>query len=1011
MIFVRIFDQDPVLTPVVTSLADAESLSGPNAYPSFDADMGFGSESFGLPFETPGFNLFGQGQLFGASNGGFYPHLMTATFWSGADTFSPDISLRKALDLFREPAGDPGSFERSGLEISTREAGIERQAGDGPRQFFDVTTADPVVPETHVSAGAPRSDVSSGSDVADFLAFDFSTVATSIGSRFVQDAVSTGPSSWAGSILSALGAGGNGSGDSNFVESLLADLLAAPAEEVFDNVLVVESGVSGTDQNDLLIGVGDGQNSIWLRGNDGDDTLVNGVGYNVMFGGEGDDTFVIAPSRIDGAVVIRDFETGAGSGDVIDLRGMGPSSFDDLRNWSDHAFNTRGDGSEYHELRFDFGDGNTLMMRSDSGSFFTADDFLFGDTEQLPSQVVPLSSDTPDPDQIVVGTDERDWIDGGTGNDHLSGGDGNDLITGNLGDDVIFGGDVGDILRGEEGDDEIHGENGHDFIEGGDGNDILTGGDGNDVIRGDAGDDRISGGESGDILSGGDGDDILNGGASRDIMDGGAGDDTYQIAFGAGSADIISSFEAGSDGGDKIELIDFGITNYAELSMYLELDSVPGQVTFWVPGGDGFVATVNGEELTPDDFVFTNTDGITDPTTRALAANVDYLEGTAADDTLSTGAGDDFLFGDAGNDNLSGGGDDDHLQGGLGNDILDGGAGVDAASYSGATASVTVTLADGGPGVSSGGAGVDQLNNIENVSGSAYADVLSGNSGDNTLVGATGDDILSGGGGDDRLFGGSGDDTLSGGAGNDYLHGGDGSNTFIFEAGGGHDTVRYSPNVDGFTVDLRGFGLTSFEDVVSAITPHVGPGAGPVKIEFATGDSLTIDGASERTLTSEMFLLDSNQSAVNSVIQGTGWADTLTAPGVDISFHIEGGAGNDVINGHAGDDFLYGGAGDDTITGGAGDDWIVGGSGNGANGDDLFVFEDGSGDDRIRDFTAGAGTDDRLDVSAFGFSDLADLLSASSEAGGSTTISLDADDSVHLFGVRAADLHEDDFIF
>jgi serralysin len=56
---------------------------------------------------------------------------------------------------------------------------------------------------------------------------------------------------------------------------------------------------------------------------------------------------------------------------------------------------------------------------------------------------------------------------------------------------------------------------------------------------------------------------------------------------------------------------------------------------------------------------------------------------------------------------------------------------------------------------------------IENATGSPYADSLSGNAAANTLRGKAGDDRLAGGRGDDRLHGGPGDNTLDGGPGLD----------------------------------------------------------------------------------------------------------------------------------------------------------------------------------------------------------------------------------------------------
>jgi Ca2+-binding RTX toxin-like protein len=136
---------------------------------------------------------------------------------------------------------------------------------------------------------------------------------------------------------------------------------------------------------------------------------------------------------------------------------------------------------------------------------------------------------------------------------------------------------------------------------------------------------------------------------------------------------------------------------------------------------------------------------------------------------------------------------------------------------------------------------------------------------------------------------------------------------------------------------------------------------------------------------------------------GTNGADVLTGtPADDI---IIAAQGNDTLNGDAGNDRLNGASGNDTLTGGIGNDVLVGGTG-----DDLFVFANGDGDDVIDDFVAGAGTDDVVDVTAFGFANFTALLAAASETGGNTTIALDGDDSVSLIGVRFASLHVDDFL-
>ena len=60
-----------------------------------------------------------------------------------------------------------------------------------------------------------------------------------------------------------------------------------------------------------------------------------------------------------------------------------------------------------------------------------------------------------------------------------------------------------------------------------------------------------------------------------------------------------------------------------------------------------------------------------------------------------------------------------------------------------------------------GGAGVDALSEVENLTGSAFADELYGDSAANSISGGNGDDILGGGAGNDTLDGGSGLDSVS----------------------------------------------------------------------------------------------------------------------------------------------------------------------------------------------------------------------------------------------------------
>ena len=85
--------------------------------------------------------------------------------------------------------------------------------------------------------------------------------------------------------------------------------------------------------------------------------------------------------------------------------------------------------------------------------------------------------------------------------------------------------------------------------------------------------------------------------------------------------------------------------------------------------------------------------------------------------------GDDTFIGSVGNDYLNGGGGDDNISGG---------GGSDTAGYLGSTLGVVVNLGITGS-QDTGGAGIDTLTGIENLDGSEYADILTGDEVNNLI--------------------------------------------------------------------------------------------------------------------------------------------------------------------------------------------------------------------------------------------------------------------------------------
>ncbi|MBJ6128213.1 M10 family metallopeptidase C-terminal domain-containing protein [Microvirga splendida] len=307
------------------------------------------------------------------------------------------------------------------------------------------------------------------------------------------------------------------------------------------------------------------------------------------------------------------------------------------------------------------------------------------------------------------------------------------------------------------------------------------------------------------------------------------------------------------------------------------------------------------------------TSGATGAVLMDLDAGDDFyngIKGAATGGIIKLGSGNDIALGGAGSEIFAAG---------LGDDYLNGGDGIDTADYADATAGVTVDLSKIIAQAIGGGQGIDTLIAFENVTGSAFKDLITGNAADNTLTGGEGADTLDGGSGNDSLVGGHGNDSLQGGAGNDTLGGGDGDDTLEggagndrLDGGGGINTVRYS-------------------------------GSAGVKADLTRDDGQITVGA-----------------------------------GVDILIgitHLEGGSGADFFIGNTAANRLVGNGGNDTLQGGGGNDTLDGGAGH-----DMAVFSGASTDytrtnnpDGTVSFTdkqAGRdGTDTLKDVRLVKFSD------------------------------------------
>lgn len=149
---------------------------------------------------------------------------------------------------------------------------------------------------------------------------------------------------------------------------------------------------------------------------------------------------------------------------------------------------------------------------------------------------------------LIIGNDLGNIIDGAGGNDVIIGGNGDDILFGGDGDDIIYGGNGNDIIDVGSGSNIAYGGAGSDFIYGGNGNDILSGGDGNDEIYGGDGDDTLTGGEGADYIQGDGstaGNETIDGNVylvtSDDILIGGRGNDSFIIGSEEDAENVVIS--------------------------------------------------------------------------------------------------------------------------------------------------------------------------------------------------------------------------------------------------------------------------------------------------------------------------------------------------------------------------------------------------------------------------------------------------------------------------------------
>lgn len=302
-----------------------------------------------------------------------------------------------------------------------------------------------------------------------------------------------------------------------------------------------------------------------------------------------------------------------------------------------------------------------------------------------------------------------------------------------------------------------------------------------------------------------------------------------------------------------------------------------------------------------------------------------------------------------------------------------------------------------------GGAGNDQLVNIEGLFGSSFDDTLKAPSANAYLSAGAGNDTVVSGAGSDYLDGGSGFDLVSyrtatsavtvdlsitttqntGGGGNDTLVGfeaiygsdygdtlkGDSVHSVYLAGFDGNDTL-FSGAGDDTLFGGTGFNFVSYATAGSGVT-----------VDLSITASQNTGGAGTDTLANFQGVFG---SSFNDVLKASGY-----------NSYLSGGAGNDTLVGSGNDDALVGGTGNDTMTGGVGAD--------------TFYFTKGDGQDTITDFVAGDAGGDIVDLTGYGISNFSQLQPLLTQSGADTVLQLSAQDQILFKNVTASSLNSGDF--
>ncbi|WP_297921506.1 calcium-binding protein, partial [uncultured Agitococcus sp.] len=724
-------------------------------------------------------------------------------------------------------------------------------------------------------------------------------------------------------------------------------------------------------------------------------TLVGGQGYDMLVGGDGNDTYVF--NLGDGQDVIDNSPV-----DIFNQNGFDRLVFGVGINPSD--IELRGNGVDLILAIKDTLDSVTLVgALANVASGLDAIEFSDGTVwdrwqiEQMPLMVV------------------------GNGNNILNGGQGVDLMIGGLGDDIYYIDSINDKITelSNQGNDTVistisyslaNTELEHITLIGTE-HLKATGSSKNNILIGNEGNNTIDGGTGNDTLTGGLGDDtyIIDNASDVIVELANQGNDTVfsQVSYSLGGTSIenlrlIGTGTLNATGNDENNLI-VGNNANNDLSGGKGSDTLEaGAGNDTLRGGDGadFLLGGGGNDTyyieNQDDFIkelpLIGTDTVISTLNYTLGAYLENLtlegsatsgDGNELDNNIVGNTNDNILNGYRGNDTLDGGVGADTLIGGIGNDtyIIDNINDVitefDKQGIDTVQSKITYSIAS--------------LEFIENLTLLGFGDLsATGNKLNNIIKGNDAKNTLDGGEGIDTLLGGNGDDT--------YIV--DNLNDQVIEvADNGTDTIQtnlsyiLTDNIENLiltgTSHITGTGNTlsnklignAHDNILNGLSGNdtLEGGAGNDSYIFTRNSGMdeifdnlgnntllinnlllselgfskasnnlevSINGRSDKVIIRDWYTNNNNRMSLQ-LTDGT----TLSATQLEEKANANtsnngsgaGSSGNDNLTGTTGNDNLNGGEGADTMAGGSGDDiYTVDNTG------DVVIENENQGTDTIK---------------------------------------------------------------